>query len=115
MNIVTIASVESPAGHSMVLDVFLLKGTYYENKTFPGIWGVVLGLCCSYTHKNFEKSLYMIILVRYAFLKVPYLQLPNEQVSFSAPCYIGSRGVTVHWSHGSVHTSVQTSRFGMVQ
>ena len=37
-----------------------LKGTYYENNTFLGIWGVVLGLWCSHTHTNFEKSLYMI-------------------------------------------------------
>ena len=38
----------------------ILKGTYYENNTSPGIWGVVLGLWCSHTHTNFEKSLYMI-------------------------------------------------------
>uniref|UniRef100_A0A8C4ZZL0 ATP-binding cassette, sub-family A (ABC1), member 4a n=1 Tax=Gadus morhua TaxID=8049 RepID=A0A8C4ZZL0_GADMO len=33
-----------------------LKGTYYENNTFPWIWGVVLGVWCSHTHTNFEKS-----------------------------------------------------------
>ena len=65
-----------------------LKGTYYENNTFPGIWGVVLGLWFSNTHRNFEKSLYMIFWVRYAFLKVPRLQLPNERVSFGAPSYV---------------------------
>ena len=32
-----------------------LKGTYCENNTFPGIWGVVLGLWCSHMHTNFEK------------------------------------------------------------
>ena len=36
-----------------------LKGTYYENNTFPGIWGVC-GLWCSHAHTNFEKSPYMI-------------------------------------------------------
>ena len=35
-----------------------LKGTYYENNTFPGIWGVVLGLWCSNMDTNFEKSLH---------------------------------------------------------
>ena len=39
----------------------VLRGTYYENNTFPGIWGVGLGLC-SHTHTNFEISLYMIFL-----------------------------------------------------
>ena len=34
-----------------------LKGTYSENNTFPGIWGVVLGLWRSHTQTNFEKSL----------------------------------------------------------
>ena len=64
-----------------------LKGTYYENNTFP--WGVVLGFWCSRTHTNFEKSLYMIFWVRYAFLKVSRLQLPNERVSFGAPSNVG--------------------------
>ena len=27
----------------------LWKGTYYENNTFPGIWGAVLGLLCSHS------------------------------------------------------------------
>ena len=66
-----------------------LKGTYHENNTFPGIWGVVLGLWCSHTHTNFEKRLYMIFWVRYAFIKVPRLQLPNERVSFGSPSYVG--------------------------
>ena len=35
---------------------YYVKGDYYENNTFPGIWGVVLGLWCSHTHTNFEKS-----------------------------------------------------------
>ena len=34
-----------------------LKGTYYENNTFPGIQGVVLCLWCSHTHTHFEKPL----------------------------------------------------------
>ena len=49
-----------------------------------------LGLWSSHTHTNFEKSLYMIIWVRYAFLKVPHLQLPNKPVSFSAQLNITS-------------------------
>jgi hypothetical protein len=66
-----------------------LKATYYANNTFPGIWGVILGLFCSHTHTNFEKSLYMIFWVTYAFLEVPRLQLPNERVSFGTPSYVG--------------------------
>ena len=51
--------------------------------------GVVLGLWCCHTHTNFEISLYMLFQVRYAFLKVPRLQLPNEQVNFGADSYVG--------------------------
>ena len=40
------------------ISFWALKGTYYENNTFPGIW-VVLGLWCSNKHKNVEKNLYM--------------------------------------------------------
>ena len=73
-----------------MLYCILLKGTtYYEKNTFSGIWGVVFGLWCYHTHTNFEKSLYMIFWVRYAFLKVPRLHLPNERVSFGAPSYVG--------------------------
>ena len=36
----------------------ILKGTYYEKQHFS--WD--LGLWCSHTHTNFEKSLYMIFL-----------------------------------------------------
>ena len=28
-----------------------LKGTYYENNTFPGIWGVVLSLLLPHAHR----------------------------------------------------------------
>ena len=64
----------------------ILKGTYYENNTSPGIWGVVLGLWCSHMHTNFEKSLYMISLVRYAFLKYPaYSYQTSESVSAPPP------------------------------
>ena len=51
----------SPLFQSLQNALFLvsvaLKGTYYENNTFPGIWDVVLGLWCSHTHINLEKSL----------------------------------------------------------
>ena len=33
---------------------------HYENNTFPGILGVILGLWCCHTHTNFEISLYML-------------------------------------------------------
>ena len=66
-----------------------LKRMYYEINTFPGIWGDVLGLWCSHTHTNLEKIMYMIFWVRYAFLRVPRLQLANERVSFGAPFYVG--------------------------
>ena len=53
-------SCHKPCILKMKIIAIILKGTCYENNTFPGIWGVVLGLWCSHTHKNFEKSLYMI-------------------------------------------------------
>ena len=66
-----------------------LKGTHYKDNTFPGIWGV-FWVSGSYTHTAFEKSLYMIFSVRYAFLKVPPPTV-NERVSFGAPSYVGRR------------------------
>ena len=67
--------------------ICVLKGTYYEKNTFPWIWGVVLGLWCSHTH--LKKGYLHDFWVRYAFLKAPRLQLPNKQVSFGAPSYVG--------------------------
>ena len=90
-----------------------LKGTYYENSTFPGIWGVVVDIWCSHTHTNFEKSLYLIFWVRYAFLKAARLKLPNERVSFSAHSYVG-RGahlnMTSHFPTPPFNQSISKTR-----
>ena len=53
-----------------------LKGTYYENNTIPGICFGSLVLPHAYK------------LLRYAFLRVPRLQLPNKRVSFGAGSYV---------------------------
>ena len=58
--------------------------TYYETTLFLG-FGVMFWVSGAPTHRDFEKNLYMIFGVRYAFLKVPHPQLPNERVSFGAP------------------------------
>ena len=40
------------------LSVHLLGcwGPYYEKLTFSGIWGVIVGLWCCHTPRNFEKD-----------------------------------------------------------
>ena len=58
-----------------------------------------MGLWCSHTHTNCDKSLHMIFGVRYAFLKVICLQLPNERVSFGAPSYVRRGHVLILTSH----------------
>ena len=64
----------------------LLKGTHDENNPFPGIWFIVWGLWCCYTHTNFEISLYMLFWERYAFLKVAYTAYSYQtSKSVSAP------------------------------
>ena len=80
-----------------------LKGTYYENNTFPGIQGVVCGLWCSHTHIYFEKSLYMIFWVRYAFLEVPRWQLPKALVTVRQLRWVYSRSWTA--AEASIHFS----------
>ena len=91
-----------------------LKGTYYENSTFLGIWGVIVGIWCIWhTHANFEKSLYMIFWVSYAFLEAARLKLPNERVSFSARSYVG-RGahlnMTSHFPTPPFNQSISKTR-----
>jgi hypothetical protein len=63
-----------------------LKGTYYENNTFLGIWGVVLGLSCSHTHTNFEKDLYLIFLIEIYISESTSPTVTNKRVRFGAPC-----------------------------
>jgi hypothetical protein len=59
-------------------------------KTAPFLgFGVFFGSLVLPDAYKLWKSLYMIFWVRYAFLIVPRLQLPNERVSFGAPFYVG--------------------------
>jgi hypothetical protein len=58
-------SIKTKLKHDQYIHIYkyqytTLKGTYYENSTFLGIWGGVVGIWCSHTHTNFEKSLYLI-------------------------------------------------------
>ena len=62
----------------------MLKVRYYEKLTFSGIWGVIVGLWCCHTPRNFEKRLSLLFWVRYRFLKGSCLQFPDTQVKFAA-------------------------------
>ena len=41
---------------ALTCSIIIFKGTYYENNTFPGIWGVFLGLWCSHRHRKIRKK-----------------------------------------------------------
>ena len=62
-----------------MIDRQYLKGTYYENHTFPA---------CSHTHTNFESHPHDF-LGEICISESTRLQLPNECVSFGAPSYVG--------------------------
>ena len=94
LSIMMLVMIHDPEDHFIQDSELDLEGTYYEN-TFPGIWGVVLGLWCYHTHTNFEMSPYMLFWARYAFLKVPRRHLPNERVSFGTYSYIWSGHICI--------------------
>ena len=94
----------SPKGLGWGLGFITLKRVpYYEKLTFSGFWGVIVGLWCCHTPRNFEKSLSLLFWERYRFLKGSCLQFQDTWVKFAAAVYVDGRSFAYGYPTGCLH------------